>query len=295
MQTMNPGIYQMNFKVSEVTGVPATRVLLNDGKGIFSAAGTKALPAVSNGDLFAGDEVLLGDLDGDDAADIVLTGNGSSLRDPKAPEYVKGSKTRILMNDGKGTFENVTGDDFPGVKKGDDWGGVALALGDVDGDDDVDLVLSTPSALVDESGISPVHLPSTRLFLGSASGFSEAGSGALPAVSQDGEGDMLRATDVVLVDVEGDGTPDLLLIVPEKIEVDGEQVSSTRFLKGDGKGSFEDATAKTLPLTGKDRYLGHALVLGDVDGDDDLDLILTTTLSGYTSAGAYPTRLLKFR
>ena len=44
-----------------------------------------------------------------------------------------------------------------------------------------------------------------------------------------------------------------------------------------------------------DYYLGDMLLLGDVDGDDDLDMIITTTLATYDGTGSTPTRLLEFR
>ena len=199
------------------------------------------------------------------------------------------------MNDGYGTFENTTADDFPAVKTGDDWGGVALALGDVDGDSVEDLVVSTPAVLVDSTGIVPTYLPGTRLFLGSSSGFTEATSTKLPKVSTDGTGDMLRAVDVTLANPEGDGDLDIFIVATVAIDGDDGQISSTRFLRNDGTGAFEDVTAKLIALTGSDYLRGHALILGDVDGDDDQDLIVTTVLAGYASEGQHPTRLLEFR
>ena len=44
-----------------------------------AGATAEALPEVSEGDMFAADEVALGDADGDDSLDIFITGDGESL------------------------------------------------------------------------------------------------------------------------------------------------------------------------------------------------------------------------
>ncbi|MEN8150617.1 MAG: FG-GAP-like repeat-containing protein [Planctomycetota bacterium] len=291
------GIYDIVFTVAPSTSTPATRVLLNDGKGVFTESAS-ALPSVSSGDLFAGDDVLLGDIDGDSSIDIVLTGDGSKLRDATATEYVSGSKTRILINGGTGSFTNATSTMFPSTGSGDDWGGMALAMGDLDGDSDKDLVITTSRSITSGS----TSLPSTRVFVKSATSFAHDAS-ALPTVRTDGQGEMWRGVDLAIADLNGDGVPEIVLIDSAQVlrlsAQSGKfdrQVSSTRLLTNDGTGSFSDSTESRLPdpqVTG-DFYLGHAVRVGDVDGDSDNDIILTTNLSGYTGIGKRPTRVLTF-
>jgi hypothetical protein len=290
--------YFRTWSPTATSSKPATRMLLNDGSATFQDVSTARLPAPTQGDLLAGDAIVLGDVDGDGDRDLVLTGDGPSLRSSSAPEYVSGAKTRILANGGSGSFTNVTATFFPPPKSGDDRGGIALALGDVDGDGRQDLVLTTCAALVTSS---QVRLPSTRLFLGGSSGFAEK-SGALPAVRSDGQGETWRGTDVVLGPAGADGKPDIVLVDASPVLLrDPEtglftlQASSTRILRNRGSGTFSDATAATMPTPGTDAWPGHSVLLGDLDGDGDEDLLVTTDLAALTGAGKRPTRQLEFR
>jgi len=92
-----------------------TRVLLNDGTGGFTDSGQE-LPAVRGG------RVAIGDLDGDGAPDLVLTGLGEPLR--------------VLRNDGRGRFVESG---FVATGSTNSFG---PTLGDLDGDGDLDLVIA---------------------------------------------------------------------------------------------------------------------------------------------------------
>ena len=105
------------------TGKPDL-VCINDGKGRFKDSGQKLGVAYSN-------SVALGDIDGDGDLDAVV-GTGST--EEKSPDL-------IWINDGKGAFASD--------EKGDkSEGGLsfrsnnAVALGDIDGDKDLDAVIA---------------------------------------------------------------------------------------------------------------------------------------------------------
>ena len=49
------------------------------------------------------------------------------------------------------------------------------------------------------------------------------------------------------------------------------------------------------PSARGDSFLGGVLMLGDVDGDDDIDMLFSTSLEGYQAVGEHPTRLFVFR
>ncbi|MHC4861879.1 MAG: FG-GAP repeat domain-containing protein, partial [Planctomycetota bacterium] len=283
---------------------PATRVLLNNGDATFKNVTKTAIPVVTDGDMFAGDDVAVGDVDGDSYPDIVVTGDGSYLRDSTKPEYVQGSKTRILINQGDGTFEDETSSMFPGVKTGDDWGGEAVALGDLDGDDIDDVVITKSQPVFYTKGDgTKVYMTSTRVFLGGSSSLTDKTSTYIPAVRTDGNGEMWRGVDVAIADPDGDGNTDIFVLDRSEVLVQDpgsgaftKKISSLRWLFNEGT-PFTDLTAKGMPdpeSTG-DYYLGDVLLLGDVDDDNDLDMIVGTTLSAYAGDGDRPLRVLEFR
>lgn len=285
----------------------ATRVLLNDGAGRFVNVTSKNMPAPSSGDLLAADQVVLADVDGDGDLDMVLTIESSSARDAKAPEFVNGtkigtvSKTRVLINDGTGTFKNETKGFMPPVPAYDDWSGTGVALGDLDGDALPDLVVTTSRELSYFDAPLPDRkhrLSRTRVFHGTGKGFEPVTPDWMPAIRLDGKGEQYEGASVELADWNHDGLLDLVITTPNgQSGLDpktGEytlKASSTRILLNTGTG-FEDVTTRRLPnpnYSGDD-YRAHALALGDVDGDGGLDLFLTTTLEIST-----PSRLFHFR
>jgi hypothetical protein len=302
-------IYLLFFKQfsTEYEGsVPATRVLLNDGKGEFTNSTLSALPKVTDGDMLAGDEVVLADIDGDRDLDIVLTGDGAPLRDDQAPEYVKGSKTRVLLNDGAGAFSNASSSLLPEPVAGDDLGGTAIALGDLDGDGDEELLVGTDRSLYKtEDDGSRTFLPSTRVLTRDTTGkFAEKTGTFLPPVRSDGQGELWRATDLEVADPDGDGKQEVFLVSREEVRVldpdtgaHDHKISATRWLGNEGELPLRELTEKGLPglWARNDDFRGNSLLLGDIDGDSDLDLVLTTDLPAWQGENRQPTRLLEFR
>ena len=98
------------------------RLYLNDGSGVFADA-TASLPADLNETL----AVALGDVDGDGDLDALI-GNGR-IHGP-------GEQNRLYLNDGTGVFADATASlpaDLEDTR--------AVALGDVDGDGDLDALI----------------------------------------------------------------------------------------------------------------------------------------------------------
>lgn len=176
--------------------------------------------------------VATGDLDGDLDIDAVVL----SLEPGGA-----GVQTTILINDTSGALS---------IGSPIASSGISLALGDIDGDNDLDLVKGDDAS--DGAGNLEVYSndgSGTFTLLGSAIPF---GDGAIEAIT--------------LTDVDGDSDLDLLVCRGPGV------VNDRRFfsLLNDGSGAF--TTDVQVPLPGNPR----AMAAADIDGDGDDDALLAT-------------------
>jgi hypothetical protein len=248
-------------------------VLLGDGTGSFGSA---ARFVVGNNQL----SVAIGDVDGDGHPDLVVaeTGGISSL-----------GAVQVLLGDGTGSFSFGSTVTVPGVP-------ASAALGDVDGDGDLDLVVPVGDHTY-------------------AAVFPGDGAGSFGPVSDVEVGD--EQDSVALGDLNGDGVLDLALAnqvndhaavllgdgaggfgpgssfavgsVPNQIAIgdlnsDGHPDLAVSFgdpnagpphgitvLDGDGDGGF--AAAADSPVSAG--TAPFAIAIGDLDGDGHADLVAT--------------------
>ena len=174
--------------------------------------------------------IALGDMDGDGDLDLV------------AGDY--GSAHRLYLNDGTSTpFSGVTGTDIS-TDTGDTF---SIALGDVDGDGDLDLVVGNYAQV-------------NRLYLndGTASPFNGV-SGTDISIDTD------ATRTVTLGDVDGDGDLDLIA---------GNQNQANRLYLNNGTATpFSGVFGSDIS---SDTNNTMSIALGDVDGDGDLDLAEVT-------------------
>lgn len=206
------------------------RLYLNDGRGNFSDA-TAQLPSFQD----QTNAIAVGDVDGDGDLDVVI-GNG----------YYD-EQNRLLINDGSGTFVDATATQLPVSANATQ----SVALGDVDGDGDLDLICGNGYAGGEQN----------RLYLNDGLGtFTDVTTAQLPSAAEDTQG-------VCLLDIDGDG--DLDLAIANRSFFFG--VSVNRLYINDGQGTFQDVTASHLP---PGLYGATAVAAGDVDGDGDQDLVL---------------------
>jgi hypothetical protein len=199
------------------------RLYLNDGQAIFVDASDQ-LPGFSD----ATNVVALADVDADGDLDAVIGNAGFLYAQPD----------RLYLNDGTGTFSYAAGY-FPSVS---DFT-VDLAVGDVDGDGDLDLLAANAF------GTAAYAIPFDRLYLNDGSGHFSDATSQLP--SNPG-----RTHAVGLVDVEDDGDLDALI---------GRYDFPNRLYLNDGAGIFSDATDPATYIDSKTAVVA----IGDIDGDGD--------------------------
>jgi hypothetical protein len=201
---------------------------LNDGTGVFTDVTATNLPALVDSTR----AIALGDVDGDGDLDA-LVGNGNPLGG--------GQQSRLYLNGGTGVFADVTSTNLPTLLDMTQ----AVALGDVDGDGDLDALVGNGSSLLGGQ--------QNRLYLNAGTGvFADGTATNMPTLLD-------STTAVALGDVDGDGDLDALV---------GNQLEQNRLLLNGGTGVFTDGTATNLPAL---LDYTQAVAFGDVDGDGDLD------------------------
>jgi len=249
------------------------RVGLNDGVGAFAS-----LPCLAP--FIDTRAAALGDLDGDGDVDAYLATAG--LVSCHFGYCYQPERDRLALNDGTGCLLDAS-TQLPPLSDAD----LAVALGDLDLDGDLDVVTSTPRALqndgtgffsevnpfvglttspravalgdFDGNGALDVYLAGTPYFTGEPDTLLE----------NDGSGHLsvrillpTSSADVALGDLDGDGDLDVVA----RTQRDGfPGASALTLLRNDGA-SFAVLPQTAFSLTG-------APVLGDLDRDGDLDLL----------------------
>lgn len=220
----------------------AHQLFLGDGRGGFTDASDR-LPATSQGNALA-----VGDVDGDGRPDIVVgsTGEvGQAAGDPVRPAH-----NLLFLNDPRrpGHFIDASRTHLP--HGNDQAEGIALA--DMDGDGDLDMVVASP------------HHPN-RLLINDGSGhFSDASDRLDLRVP-------LETRDVKVVDVNGDGRKDIVFFNLTSNNGGWVKDPQTRLLIDDGAGRYRDETEARLPAH---RFSSWAGTVVDFNGDGAPDLLV---------------------
>ncbi len=180
-------------------------------------------------------DVAIGDLNGDTFVDIFLTIGGDS--------YGWGSPDLVVLNDGLGNF--TTQGTVPGFNQTSN----AVALGDVDGDGDLDALVG--------NGSGAAHLV-PHLFINQGGAMFTDETLQIPGIFGEFQ-------DVSLVDVDADGDLDAILA--------NEGFHDDQLYLNQGNGTFVSTTGQ-LPGTES-----SVVTILDSDGDGDPDVLLDGTLA----------------
>ncbi|MEZ5965615.1 MAG: VCBS repeat-containing protein [Planctomycetota bacterium] len=170
----------------------------------------------------------VGDIDGDGDLDLLFSASTGA------------TGVALARNDGSLQFTSSVAGPLP-----NGFGAADIALGDVDGDGDLDLF-----------GAIPLSFARNALWLNDGTGvFTEVTTTNLPAL-------FVSTWVAEFADTDGDGDLDLVL---------GSN-NGVLLYENDGAGVFTDATATAL---GGNPGPVRSVAVGDLDGDGDLDLLST--------------------
>lgn len=201
---------------------------LNDGKGNFAEDTVNDLQAVAKG------TVNFADIDNDGDDDLLITGFSESFT----------ASTKLYTNDGTGKFDTLNSSELKQV------GLSAVAFSDVDGDGDLDFVLSG------RTKATPIPAPITVLYKNNGTGvFAEATNSHLH---------QLVFTSASFGDVDNDGDQDLLVSGGSTWTTE----KMTSLYLNDGTGVFSETLKGTF-----DPIQQGTSVFAELTGDDKLDIL----------------------
>jgi len=204
-------------------------VYLNDGSGHFTHSGQNIHQRSGNG-------VALGDLDNDGDLDAYVIG-GANFENPQ------GEPDKVWFNDGTGMFHDSR-QELGNYQAG------GVALGDMDGDGDLDALVANWHPVPYPTNAQPNQL------------WINDGKGNFTVSSQDFGKSMV--SDVALEDLDGDG--DLDAFIANGRDTNTGKANEVRVNIGNGQ--FHDPGLRL----GNSPSLGVAL--GDVDSDGDHDAFI---------------------
>lgn len=239
-QDGKPDLLVANQCVSGTDCHGAVSVLLGNGDGSFQ-------PAVTyRSDGFNAVSLAVGDVNGDGKPDLVVA-NLSCISNCNT------GTVAVLLGNGDGTFQPAVAYSSGGYEA------ASVAIADVNKDGIPDLVVSNPCMSATDCSSGKVGI-----LLG-------VGDGTFQSAVSYGSGGSLQGGvvlgSVAVADVNGDGTPDVVVINPCGISSDCR--GTVGVLLGNGDATFQ------IPVTfGSGGFFATSLVIADVNGDGKPDIMV---------------------
>ena len=238
----------------EPPGSIEIRILINDGNGLFSdetnAIISGSVPATTNALV-----TFFADFNGDNRTDIFLSSHGYD-----SPE-VPGEPNMLLLSTADGHLVDASSN-LPGYS---DFTHPA-AIGDIDGDGDIDIYVGNRHLVPD----LPYDLL-TYFLMNDGSGVFTVNTSRLPASMTELDG-FRQDTAAAIADMNGDGHVDFISGAASE---PGNVHSSTIFYN-DGAGNFSDDRKRDLPYGAfGENHSIEDIVPIDLNDDGRLDLILS--------------------
>ena len=264
-----------------------SKLYTNNGHGYFTLVSGTPFTGVGNG------SIAFADIDGDNDQDVLITGytnlptliselytndglgnytlvpattftgvDYSSIAfsdmdgDGDADVLITGKNSsnitisEIYSNDGSGGFTLLNGTSLSGVEEGD------IAFADIDGDNDQDVLLT---------GYNNSYVKISELYTNDGSGNYILKTG-MPFIA-------VALSSIAFADIDGDNDQDVLITGSPTT---GNQI--TELYKNDGAGNY------TLVNETQFSYVeSGSIAFTDIDGDNDLDLLMTGYISSLES------------
>lgn len=204
-----------------------TKLYTNDGSANFSEVIDAPFDGIRSG------STAFADIDNDNDVDLLITGLSNN----------SGRIAKLYRNDGLGNFTEIENTPFDEVDES------AVAFADVDGDMDLDL-------LITGSRLTSLNSPTTKLY-------TNDGSGTFTEVIDMPFDDILQGA-VAFADVDGDSDPDLLITGRDDVNV-----LFVKLYNNDGMGTFSEVMDTPF-----EAVKHSSVAFSDIDSDSDQDVLI---------------------